>query len=171
MAQQYINRTNRALSFARSQLKSLELLQSSEGWSQDMQVAALEAAICFHLTVVLHAYRREIAERYNLPTEAIETLDDLVQIQQQQGQTTAETTEFEVLKEHKSSWLNQLEQRYLECWAMSPSPTKTSDVSASEISLVQIEPGRTQAAQLPLSILYSEIYALIDRQRNAMQEW
>lgn len=170
MAEQYTNRTNRALSFARIQLKQLEQVQSAGGWSQDLEVAAFEAGICFHLAVALHAYRREIAERYSLPTESIDSLADLIAVQQTQGQSTSEATEFEVLAETPSSWLNQLERRYAQCWG-GTSGKRSEAESLSEISLVQIEPGRSAALDLPLSTLYSELFALVSRQRAAMQEW
>jgi len=170
LADQYTNRTNRALSFARIQLKKLEEAQVSAGWSQELEVGALEAAVAFHLAVALHTYRREIAERYSLPTESIDSLADLISAQQSQGQSTSEATEFEVLAETEHSWLNQLEQRYAQCWGLSPSKSGATVVQ-SEISLVQIEPQRSEAAQLPLATLYSELYALIARQRAAMQEW
>lgn len=170
MAEQYTNRTNRALSFARIQLKQLEQAAESGGWSQELEVGAFEAGIAFHLAVALHSYRREIAERYALPTESIETLDDLIAAQQTQGQSTSEATEFEVLTENTDSWLNQLQQRYAQCWGASPAKSSRAQ-STSEISLVQIEPGRTSTPELPLSTLYSELYSLISRQRAAMQEW
>jgi len=170
LAEQYTNRTNRALSFARIQLKQLQQVQNSAGWSQDLEIAAFEAGICFHLAVALHAYRREIAERYTLPTESIDSLEDLITAQQTQGQSTSEATEFEVLAETPSSWLNQLEQRYAQCWGATSSKRSEAE-SLSEISLVQIEPGRTAALELPLSTLYSELFALVSRQRAAMQEW
>ena len=170
MAEQYTNRTNRALSFARIQLKQLEQAAESGGWSQELKVGAFEAGIAFHLAVALHAYRREIAERYSLPTESIETLEDLIAAQQTQGQSTSEATEFEVLAETPDSWLNQLEQRYAQCWGATPAKLSHTQ-STSEISLVQIEPGRSNAPKLPLSTLYSELYSLISRQRAAMQEW
>lgn len=170
MAEQYTNRTNRALSFARIQLKQLEQAAESGGWSRELEIGALEAAIAFHLVVALHAYRREIAERYSMPTESIETLADLIAAQQIQGQSTSEATEFEVLAETPDSWLTQLQQRYARCWGATPAqPARTS--GSSEISLVQIEPGRTTVPELPLATLYSELYALISRQRAAMQEW
>ena len=169
MAEQYTNRTNRALSFARIQLKQLEQAAESGGWSQELEVSAFEAGIAFHLAVALHAYRREIAERYSLPTETIDTLEDLIAAQQTQGQSTSEATEFEVLAETPDSWLNQLQQRYAQCWGAKPSkPSRSS--GSSEISLVQIEPGRAAAPELSLSTLYSELYSLISRQRAAMQE-
>lgn len=170
MAEQYTNRTNRALSFARIQLKQLEQAAESGGWSQEIEVGAFEAGIAFHLAVALQAYRREIAERYSLPTESIETLEDLIAAQQTQGQSTSEATEFEVLAEIPDSWLNQLEQRYAQCWGATPAKLSHTQ-STSEISLVQIEPGRSNAPELPLSTLYSELYSLISRQRAAMQEW
>lgn len=170
MAAQYTNRTNRALSFARIQIKQLEQASEAGGWSQELEVGAFEAGIAFHLAVALHAYRREIAERYSLPTESIETLADLIAAQQTQGQSTSEATEFEVLAESPDSWLNQLEQRYVQCWGATPAKSSRAQ-STSDISLVQIEPGRASTPQLPLSTLYSELYALISRQRAAMQEW
>ncbi len=170
MAAQYTNRTNRALSFARIQLKQLEQAAESGGWSQELEVGAFEAGIAFHLAVALHAYRREIAERYSLPTESIETLDDLIAAQQTQGQSTSEATEFDVLAENPDSWLNQLEQRYAQCWGATPTKAARTEPT-SEISLVQIEPGLTATLSLPLSTLYSELYSLISRQRAAMQEW
>ncbi|HSG02540.1 MAG TPA: DUF6586 family protein [Marinobacterium sp.] len=169
MADQYPNRTNRALSFARIQLKQLEQVRQTEGWSQDLEVEALETAVVFHLSVALHAYRREIAERYTLPTEGVETLQDLIDAQTKQGQTTSEVTEFQVLSESTNSWLAQIEQRYLSCWGGTPKAKNRG--SASEISLVQIEPGRVEINELSLATLYSELYSLISRQRAAMQEW
>jgi len=171
VAQQYVNRTNRALGFARIQLRALEEAQTRQGWSQEMQIGALEAAVCFHLSVAMHAYRREIAERYTLPTESIHSLEDLLEIQQLQGQATGEATEFSVLHEQQDSWLNQLDQRYQACWNSDSSPAKGSETSSSEISLVQIEPGKAKPTELSLEMLYSELYALINRQRSAMQEW
>ena len=75
-----------------------------------------------------------------------------------------------MLAETPDSWLNQLEQRYAKCWGASSAKAARSQTT-SEISLVQIEPGRSGSADLPLSTLYSELYALISRQRAAMQEW
>lgn len=170
MAEQYTNRTNRALSLARIQLKQLEQIAQSEGWSKQLEVAAVKNGILFHLAVALHAYRREIAERYALPTESIATLADLISAQQSLGQSTSEATEFEVLAETPGSWLNQLELRYAQCWG--DIPAKPASVETrSEISLVQIEPAQDLIQESPLITLYSELYALINRQRAAMQEW
>lgn len=171
MTDLWVNATNRALSYARIELRMLQQAEAESGWSQGLQREALESAIGFHLKVAFSLYLKEIAERNGLASESIESLDDLVKAQLQADIATSEVSELSVLADRRNSWLNQLEARYERSWTVNARPMTSPSDSISEISVRQLDHSANDGVGIPLEGIYEELSELINRHRSAMQEW
>ncbi|MBV1786519.1 hypothetical protein KQ940_00440 [Marinobacterium sp. D7] len=175
MSEIYVARTNQKLGFVRLHLDALVRAQDSTAWNKHGIIESYNESVLFHLKGAVHAFIREIGERYRLDVSAIDGVADLQAQFESTGQESPELNEMEQLAASPGSWLARLERAYLACWSASAERSKPADArqSLSEIHIVQVNPDHAEDGVLLTEFQqwYSELNALIDRQRSAMLEW
>lgn len=173
MSELYVRQVNQALAQARVLIDACESENIDAGWSQATRRDAFFKAAVFHLVRALFAYRREIADRSNLAADAIDSLQDLIDLFSEKQQITAEVGELRNLSEQKQSWLFKIESCYAACWDESISVGNPALAnSKSEIGVMQLDASSQETLEPEeLDFILSELSSLIYRHRSAMQEW
>ncbi|KEA62809.1 hypothetical protein ADIMK_3281 [Marinobacterium lacunae] len=175
MSEIYVARTNQKLSFARCHIDALSQAQGSSSWNKHGIIESYNESVLFHLKGAIHAFVREIGERYRLD---VSTIDDIAGLQAQfetTGQESPELNELEQLSVTPGSWLEKLERAYSACWRASAQRSKPQDASQSlsEIHVVQVNPDHAEDLELLSEFRqwFDELNKLVDRQRGSMLEW
>ncbi|GGB90204.1 hypothetical protein GCM10011352_15290 [Marinobacterium zhoushanense] len=175
MSEIYVARTNQKLGFVRLHLDSLSRAQDSSAWNKHGMIESYNESVLFHLKGAVHAFVREIGERYRLDVAAIDGVTDLQAQFESTGQESPELNELAQLAASPGSWLERLERAYAACWNASAQRSKPTDSSQSlsEIHVLQVNPDHAEDGALlsELRQWFSELNQLIDRQRSAMLEW
>lgn len=175
MSDTYLSRTNQKLSFVRLHLEALESAQQSNSWNKHGLVESYNESVLFHLAGAVHAFLREIAERYSLDVEAVSTIEDLVLQFERTGQESPEANELAQLAELPGSWLHGLNRAFAACWSATDKHLKRTDPSQSlsEIHVMQVNPDHSEDQQLLLEYRqwFDGLNKLVERLRSAMLEW
>lgn len=175
MSEIYVARTNQKLSFARLHLDALARAQGSNAWNKHGLIESYNESVLFHLQGAVHAFIREIGERYRLDVSAIDSIGELQAQFESTGQESPELNELGQLAATSDSWLERLERAYRACWSASDHRSKPSDAgqSLSEIHVIQVNPDHSEDTDLLSEFRqwFSELNSLVDRQRSVMQEW
>ncbi|NVK41310.1 MAG: hypothetical protein HWE39_08700 [Oceanospirillaceae bacterium] len=170
----YVTRTGQKLNFARLHLERLEEAQSSTGWSKHALVESFQESVLFHLASGYQAFLREIAERYRLDVDAIETFADLDALLESAGLEAPERNELQVLEADPNSWLQRMLTAYRACWqATDRARPVIAEHSLSEIQVRQVNPSHREdgAVFSECRQWYSELSRLVERLRAGMEEW
>lgn len=170
----YLARTNQKISFARIHLERLKQAQEETSWNKHALIESYNESILFHLASAYDAFLREVAERYNLDTEHFNGFDSLQALLDQTGVESPELRELETLSHDQTSWLHKLLGAYAACWRGSDKQGSVSQTqSLSEIHVVQVNPDHAEDQQIiaEYATWLDALSALINRQREGMQEW
>jgi len=175
MSEIYVARTNQKLGFVRLHLDALNQAQQSNAWNKHGIVESYNESVLFHLKGAVHAFIREIGERYRLDVSVIDDIAGLQAQFESTGQESPELNELEQLAARPGSWLERLERAYTACWSAQAERAKPTDgsQSLSEIHVVQVNPDHAEDGELLSEFRqwFSELNSLVDRQRSAMLEW
>ena len=175
MSDVYQSRTNQKLSFVRLHLQALEESLDGSAWSKHTLVESYNESVLFHLAGAADSYVKELAERYKLNVDQINSIPELVQAMAESSLESPEISEIEQLYENTGSWLRKLWRAYKACWYAEHAPQKqASEVqSVSEIHVLQINPDHAQDADVYQEYLgwFNALKELIERQRFSMLEY
>ena len=170
----YLARTNQKISFARIHLDKLKQAQDDTSWNKHALIESYNESVLFHLASAYDAFLRELAELYSLDTEHFNGFDSLQALLEQTGVESPELRELETLSLDESSWLHKLLGAYAACWRGSNQQgAVTQTQSLSEIHVVQVNPDHAEDRQIiaEYTAWLEALSALINRQREGMQEW
>lgn len=174
MSEVYLARTNQKLNFVRLHLDALQAAQNSNAWSKHALIESYQESVLFHLVSAYSSLLREIAERYQLDSESITTLKDMVQAFETSGFDSPELSELIQLEANPDNWLHQLHSAYAGCWkAIDKSNTSQAASSLSEIQVMQVNPNHAGDAGVLIEYQgwLAHMRQLVEKLREGMQEW